>query len=507
MAGSVDVVVIGAGPAGIAAGVAAAAAGARVVLLDDAPRPGGQYWRHGVAGLGPHHHDRRGWRELSDALAEHRVAGRIELRPAHRVWRLEPPPASAGTDGTGEIDVTTIHAVTDADAGSAARVTACERPVTLTARAVVVATGAHDRVLPFPGWDLPGVLTPGAVQTLLKEHGVPAGRRVVVAGSGPFLLPVAASLLRVGATVVALAEAGDGRGWLTGGRAVLGRGARMREAAGYAAVLARHGVRPRLRTAVVEAHGTDAVAEVTLARLDRAGAVVPGTARRVACDAVAVGWGFTARVELALQAGAVAVPGPDGGPAVAADPWGRTAVPGVLVAGELLGIGGAALAVVTGRLAGTAAAAHALGGLTPGAAPGAAPEPVERRLIERRRQLIAFAEVLHRAHPVPPAWPTWLRDDTLVCRCEEVPLARLREAVDLLGATDARTAKLLTRCGMGWCQGRMCGEALARLVGDPAAAGTSHPHGRDVGLAARPVAVPLTLQALATDPMRREVGP
>jgi len=503
MARSADVVVVGAGPAGIAAAVAAAVAGAEVVLLDDAPRPGGQYWRHGPAGLGPHHHDRRGWRELSTELAEQRAAGRIALLPAHRVWRLEPSPEASGADGTEGTGGATVHAVTDEDpAGPGGGAAGRERPVTLTARAVVVATGAHDRVLPFPGWDLPGVVTPGAVQTLLKEHGVPVGRRVVVAGSGPFLLPVAASLLRTGATVVAVAEAGDGRGWLTGGRAVLARGSRLREAAGYAAVLGRHGVRPRLRTAVVEAHGTDAVEAVTLARLDRSGAVVPGTARRVACDAVAVGWGFTARVELALQAGAVAVPGPDGGPAVAADPWGRTAVPGILVAGELLGIGGAALAVVTGRLAGAAAAAHALGGSR---LPVEA-EPVERRLIERRRQLIAFAEVLHRAHPVPAGWPAWLRDDTLVCRCEEVPVGRLREAVDLLGATDARTAKLLTRCGMGWCQGRMCGEAVARLAAGPGTTvlGT---HGRDAGLAARPVAVPLTLQALADDPTRREVGP
>jgi len=475
-AGVVDVVVVGAGPAGLAAAVEAATAGARVVVLDDQPRPGGQYWRQGPAGPGRYHHDRAGWDRLAEGLRGQVAAGRVDHRPDHQVWRLDGPGDGPGDGHRGALVV--VHAVTGGRGADG------EVPVTLRARAVVVATGAHDRVLPFPGWELPGVLTPGAVQALLKEHGVVAGRRVVVGGSGPFLLPVATALLQAGAQVPALVEAGDGRGWLRGWRGLAAGTDRLGEAAGYAAVLARHRVRPRLRHAVVAAHGNDRVEAVTVARLDAGGAIVPGSGRQVAADTVAVGWGFTARVDLALQAGAVAVPSPDGGTAVAADPFGRTAVPGVLVAGELLGVGGAPLAVLTGRLAGTAAAAHALGRPVP-------PPAAVADLLRRRRRATAFAHTLATAHPVPPGWPGWLDDATVVCRCEEVRLGRLHEAIDVLGATDPRTAKLLTRTGMGWCQGRSCAEATSTLVA--VRCGTAPEPGWNV----RPVAVPLTLDALA----------
>jgi NAD(P)H-nitrite reductase large subunit len=156
------------------------------------------------------------------------------------------------------------------------------------------------------------------------------------------------------------------------------------------------------------------------------------------------------------------------------------------VAGELTGVGGAKLALVTGRLAGEAAAGQALTGSVVDGHPDR---------LARRRRLIGFAETLHAAHPVRPGWTDWLDADTLVCRCEEVPLARLDHAITQLGATDPRTAKLLTRCGMGWCQGRICAEAVSTLVASRT--------GRPVELtaraaaASRPVAVPITLAALA----------
>ena len=197
---------------------------------------------------------------------------------------------------------------------------------------------------------------------------------------------------------------------------------------------------------MVAAHGGERVEGVTVARLDRDWAIVPGSSRRLRCDAVAVGWGFTARTDLAVQAGADLVRGPDGGAAVDADPCGRTAVPGVLVAGELTGVGGAELALVEGRLAGAAAAAHAASGgrgggpmrsrpvVPPGSVgPGHTAQPA---LLERRRRLTAFAAAMHAAHPIRDGWMGWLHEDTLVCRCEDVPLERVQAAVDDLGATD-----------------------------------------------------------------------
>jgi thioredoxin reductase len=391
------------------------------------------------------------------------------------VWRVDPPAAAA----PGPVR---LQALTpDADGADAALV--------VEAAAVVLAPGAHDRVLPFPGWDLPGVLTAGAAQALLKEHGVAAGSRAVVAGTGPFLLPVAVALAEAGVRVLEVDEAGDGRGWARGWRAAAAAPGKIADGARYGALLARHRVPVHLRQAVVAAHGQDRLEAVTVARLDAGWDVVPGSERLVECDTAAVGWGFVTRLELALQAGCATAPAPDGTPAVVVDDAGRTSVRGVLAAGEITGVGGADLALLDGALAGTAAAAVAA---------GREPPPVHGAVAARRSRLAAFAAAMHAAHPVRDGWAGRLTGDTLVCRCEEVPVAAVHEAVDDLGATDARTVKLLTRAGMGWCQGRVCGEAVSRLVALRTGT-TFDPYTAVLGGAARPVAVPVPLGVLAHD--------
>jgi NADPH-dependent 2,4-dienoyl-CoA reductase/sulfur reductase-like enzyme len=488
-----DVAVVGAGPAGAAAAVTAVRSGARVVLVDAEARPGGQYWRHGPGAAGRHAgvdragllggdvHEHAGqWRDLAARLEQALASGRLTHLPHTRVWRLEPPAEEA--DGQVRAPAR-LHAVTpDADGA--------DLPVVVEAAAVVLAPGAHDRVLPFPGWDLPGVLTAGAAQALLKEHGVAAGSHAVVAGTGPFLLPVAVGLAEAGVRVIEVDEASDARGWARGWRAAAGAPGKVADGARYAALLARHRVPVHLRQAVVAAHGRDRLEAVTVARLDQEWNVVPGSERRVECDAAAVGWGFVARLELALQAGCATVPGPDGTPAVRADVSGRTSVHGVLAAGELTGVGGADLALLGGALAGTAAAAIAA---------GRRPPPVHPGVAARRARLAAFAAAMHGAHPVRDGWIRWLSADTLVCRCEEVAAGAVEDAVTELGASDARTVKLLTRAGMGWCQGRMCGEGVARLVAH-STGGTLDPYADLLGGAARPVAVPVALGVLARDP-------
>jgi NAD(P)H-nitrite reductase large subunit len=231
---------------------------------------------------------------------------------------------------------------------------------------------------------------------------------------------------------------------------------------------------------------------VDVARLDEHGQLVPGSVRRVGCDAVAVGYGFTANLELALALGCVTRRSPDGGLAVMVDVQGETSVEGVYAAGEITGVGGATLAVVEGQLAGAAAAqpvALRSGG------------PLSGRdiasLRRRRQRLRAFADTMAAAHAVPAGWTAWLNGRTLVCRCEEVSHAAVAAAVTELGATDARTVKLLTRAGMGWCQGRECGYATAEL--------TARLCGRQItredllAFAHRPLATPITLGDLATD--------
>ncbi|MGE7436245.1 FAD/NAD(P)-dependent oxidoreductase [Kitasatospora sp. NPDC001175] len=452
-----DLAVIGAGPAGLAAAVTAAELGLRCALVDAGPRPGGQYYRHPAPGLGAAHPERmhHGWpafARLSGRLAAHTRAGRLDYLTHHQVWVLE----------RGE--TWRLHATLGPE-----RVGVEGRSV-VAARSVLLATGAYERQLPFPGWTLPGVVTAGGAQAMLKSSLVLPGRRIVVAGSGPLLLAAASSLVSAGAEVPAVVEATDYLHYARGLRTLAANPAKLAEGAGHAAALLRHGVRLRRGGAVVEAHGTDRLTAVTVARLDRDWRPIPGTGRRIRCDALAVGHGLVPQIELATELGARTRLAPDGTLALAVDDGLRTSLPGLWAAGETCGVGGADLAIAEGE-----SAARVIAGR---------PVPSALRAFRRRRR--AFAELMAAAHRPGPGWPEWLSPQTEVCRCEEVPAARIREAVEELGAADARTVKLLTRAGMGWCQGRMCGPAVACLAGGGPARADS-----------RPLACPVPLARLA----------
>ncbi|MGW2584182.1 FAD-dependent oxidoreductase [Streptomyces virginiae] len=474
--GLVDLAVVGAGPAGLAAAVTAARLGLRVALLDAGDRPGGQFYRHPAPGLGAArpealHHGWAAFATREAALRTHVSAGRITYLPLHHVWAVVPAGSTGSTGPTGtrpgEAGPATewiLHAV----AGHAPE----EEAAAVTARAVLIATGAYERQLPFPGWTLPGVVGAGGAQAMLKSGLVLPGRRVVVAGSGPLLLAVAGSLAAAGATVPAVVEAAAYTAYAGQVPALLRNPGKLVEAAGYGGALARHHVRLLTRHAVTEAHGTDRVEAVTVTRLDRDWQPLPGTARRIPCDALAVGHGLVPQLELATGLGCETRPSPDGTVALVLDAEQRTSVPGIWSAGETGGIGGAQLAMAEGELA-----AHSVAGAPPGA-----------RLVRRRARLRAFADAMAAAHRPGEGWTGWLRDDAVVCRCEEVPAGRIREAADDLGARDARTVKLLTRAGMGWCQGRMCGPAVAALAGEEPAPDR------------RPLSCPVPLRHLAELP-------
>lgn len=429
-----DLAVVGAGPAGLAAAVTGAGLGLRVTVLDAGERPGGQYYRHPAPGLGAQrpealHHGWAAFASREAALRAHEAAGRITYLPYHHVWTVAP-----------EADGWVLHAVAGPD----------EAAATVRARAVLLATGAYERQLPFPGWTLPGVVGAGGAQAMLKSGLVLPGKRVVVAGSGPLLLAVAGSLAAAGARVPAVVEAARYTGYAGHAPALLRNPGKLAEGATYGSALLRHGIRLLTRHAVTEAHGADRVEAVTVARLDRDWRPVPGTARRIPCDALAVGHGLVPQLELATGLGCATRRSPDGTVALELDARQRTSVPGLWSAGETGGIGGAQLALAEGEIA-----AHAIAG-----------RPVPARLVRTRTRLRAFAAAMAAAHRPGPGWTGWLREDTDVCRCEEVPAGRIREAVEDLGARDVRTVKLLTRAGMGWCQGRMCGQAVAALAGE-----------------------------------------
>jgi thioredoxin reductase len=471
-----DVAVVGGGPAGLAATVAAAGAGARVVLIDAGAALGGQYWRHppeptDAASVRPdevarQHHDLVRYRTLLQAIHRHETAGDVRVLSRHQVWTI----AAAGQR------VFTLRAVDQSTRPARERV--------VDARSVVLAPGAYDRQIPFPGWDIPGVLTAGGAQALLKGNAVLVGQRVLVAGTGPFLLSVGAGLALAGATVVGVYEAASPQAWLRHLDAVGRNLTKLGEGAGYAVTMAKHRVRYRTRATVISAHGSDRLEAVTVARLDRAGRVRPGTDQRIAVDALAVGWGFTPQLELPLALGCSSRLDVDGSVVVAVDDDQRSSIGGVYVAGEASGIGGAALAVVEGEIAGAAAAAEC-GLATPDA-------PRARTLRTSRARRRSFARAMHLAYPMPRGWIERVSDDTVICRCEEITAGRLHHVVDDYQISDPRSAKLLARVGMGWCQGRVCGYATSCLVAE-----WSDGDYQPSLLAERPVAVPVPLGVLA----------
>ncbi|MFE8955798.1 NAD(P)/FAD-dependent oxidoreductase [Streptomyces althioticus] len=443
-----DLAVIGAGPAGVAAALAAARRGIRVALVDAAPGPGGQYFRQPAPGLDTEgavpRHGPRTWTRLRAALA----ASTVDVRPEHHVWCVERE--SAGL---------TVHALLGPEQ---------RESVELRADAVLLATGGYETVLPFPGWTLPGVVTAGGAQAMLKGGLVTPGHTAVVAGAGPLLLPVATGLAAAGVRVAALVESSDPARLPRHARALAGK---LPEAAGYAARLLRHRVPVLTRHTVVRAHGEDRLTGVTVAALDARGRVRPGTERLLPCDALAVGHGMLPHTDLAETLGCRL-----DGHAVAVDAEQRTDAPGVWAAGEATGIGGAALALAEGHIAGRSIAARLCG-----TAPDADAWAPAARARSRGR---TAAAALHALHSPPAHWGEDVPDDTVICRCEEVTAGAVREALTL-GAGDTRTVKLLTRAGMGWCQGRMCASGVAAVTGLPPAP------------ARRPFARPVPLGVLA----------
>jgi len=442
--------VIGAGPAGLAATVAAAAHGVRVTLIDSAAQAGGQFYRQPAAELHAGrpqalHHQWRTWERLRDALEEHVKAGHVTHLTDHHVWFVERRSnQQAGAAGRGGPHGTfTVHALLGP---------AQEDPVEVRADAVLLATGGYEKVLPFPGWTLPGVLTAGGAQAMLKGTLAVSGRTAVVAGTGPLLLPVATGLAAAGVDVAALVESADPKAFVRQARALAAQPGKVAEGAQYAAQLLRHRIKLLTRHVVVEAHGDERLEAVTVAALDTDGRVRPGTARRIACDTLAVGHGMLPHTDLAETLGC-RLDGLD----VHVDDEQRTDVPGVWAAGETTGIGGAALSLAEGHIAGRSAAARLN---------GAAPDPrTWATAAKSRTGLREFFAALDTVYTPPAGWTDLVTDATVVCRCEEVTAGAIREALDGLGAGDVRTVKLLTRAGMGWCQGRMCGPAVAGLAG------------------------------------------
>lgn len=412
-----DILVVGGGPAGLAAAIAAHEAGLDTLLLDERASLGGQYYK--PAGR-PDPQSRRG-----DAL---RLRAAAIPTLAATAWGAFP---IAGTNAP-EI------AATNDDASWLLR-----------PRQLVLAPGAHESPVPLPGWTLPGCMTTGALQGLVRTHRVSPADRVVVAGNGPLNLQVAAELVRAGGTVAAVLEAAPEPNGLP-----LARHSPARAWEGLLIVqhLRRAGVPILWNTRPVAILGDAHVEGIAIEGPD-------GT-RTIAADAVALNWGFHAETGLARALGAehrlVR-----GRLETVTDEDGRTSLPGIYAVGDGAQMGGARVALHRGRIAGLAAA-RALG----------APTPYPPRAGLRRAR--HFQRALAVAFAAPPPTPTTLPDTVVICRCEGIRAGTLRAAI-AEGAASLAALKRATRAGMGLCNGRFCAPTVAAFTGATSEAGFAAP--------------------------------
>ena len=441
----VDVAVVGGGPAGMAAAVAARQAGASVALIDEYAAPGGQIWRRRFDEVG----------EAAPRSLPARGARALRARSPRRA-----PTVLAG------------RSVWGAPEPGVLLLTGATVPRGSGARAIVLATGAYDRPVAFPGWTLPGAMTAGGAQALAKGQGVLPGRRVLLAGAGPFLLPVAAQFAgRWGGR--RRRRRGDAPPRLVRRRAADGRypgAARRLRALPHEGAADRVGARDRARggrrpraSATIASAAPDWAPRGRGARPSRSTPSAPPTASLPSVD-------LARALGCELRGTRVA----------ARRRHGDHRSPGVFVAGEATGIGGADLALVEGELAGVAAAAHASTPRTtargrwrrrPAPASGPSEHARARRpraaCARRRAKLAGFAE-----HPRAtsstraPACCARRRPTRSLCRCEDVTAGAVDAAV-AGGATTMSALKIVTRCGQGPCQGRVCERLVCARLPEP----------------------------------------
>lgn len=391
--GHFDVVVIGAGPAGIAAAVTAADRGASVALIDDNPSAGGQVWR-GESGktCKP---AAAGWFNRLSKSAVRVISGA-------RVFHVEGTALAAETD---------------------------RGILSLSCGELILATGARERFLPFPGWTLPNVFGAGGLQALMKTGLPVAGKRIVIAGTGPLLFAVAAYACKCGAKVVCICE-----------QTSVKKMARFAVATTLVPGKIPEAVRFLWDLRTIP-HWTNCwpVAAIGKDRVERLRVVHDGRTREIECDYVACGFHLVPNLELANFTGCKIENG-----FVQVDEFQRTFVPNIYCAGEPTGIGGLEMALVEGQIAGCCAARD---------------EGAARKLFGQRARYARFARELSLAFQLRPELKSIAEPDTLVCRCEDVTFGRVRQF------DSWRAAKLHTRCGMGPCQGRVCGSAAEFLFG------------------------------------------
>lgn len=421
-----NIVIVGAGPAGISAARTLLDHGVAACLVDESPRGGGQIYRRQPANFQRSAKTLYGF-EAAKADAVHRtldaLATQIDYRPDTLVWNAENQRLDMLNNGRAE-SVEYSH--------------------------IIVATGATDRILPVPGWTLPGVYSLGAAQIALKYQGCAIGERVAFCGSGPLLYLVAYQYAKAGAQVVAVLDSAPFSAQCRALPALLGQPGTLAKGVYYRAWLTAHGIPVYQGATLAQVHGEQRVSGIEWGQ------------RRIDCDAVAFAHALRSETQLADLLGCeFAWSGLNRAWLPQRDTAGRSSVPGVYLAGDGAGIMGADAA----QMAGERAALALLEDLGV-AIDQRRPAVLEQRLASIQR----FRQGLETAFPFPVEWAAQAPDALIVCRCEEVSAGDVRAVVDE-GHWELNRVKAHCRVGMGRCQGRMCGLAAAEIVAERSARG------------------------------------
>jgi D-hydroxyproline dehydrogenase subunit alpha len=464
-----EVLVIGAGPAGLAAATAASECGAEVLLVDARSELGGQYYKQ--------------------VAKSYRITASAELDRQFRDGR-----ALIGRLERLGVETWRNASVWGAFAPLEIAILAQGRQHVARPKRLVLATGAYERTVPFSGWTLPGCIMTGAGQTLLRAYGVAPGRRVLIAGNGPLNFQLAAELVAAGVDVAALVEAAARPG-LSQGRAIFGAAAAspelMLDGAEYLARLKRARVPIIYASAIARAEGGTRVDRAMVARIDGSGRPIAGTERAFEVDSVCTGFGLLPTADIALSLGCHhVVDAETGSVRISRDDAGRTSVPEIRVVGDGGGIIGARASLEQGLLAGVETA-RSLGHEPRPALAGRIGRSLH--LLQRQRR---FQANLWKLFSAPVLGHQLAMPDVEICRCEGITRAEIDSA--LAGPANSLAAvKRQTRAGMGRCQGRVCGPLIAAIARSRGA----HLAWEDTQLAPRPPVLPLPLGTLAEKPI------
>jgi NADPH-dependent 2,4-dienoyl-CoA reductase/sulfur reductase-like enzyme len=432
----IPLVVIGGGPAGLSAAVAAAEAGASVLIIDENPQAGGQIYRqlpetyhvNDPVVLGADYAD--GQTLLQQA---NRLSDRITIWNDALVWSVFEPGQLAVARG--------------ADL------------VLLQAGAIVVATGAYERPFPVPGWTLPGVMTAGGAQVLLKSQRVLPGQRVLLAGSGPLQLVVANQLLVAGTEVVAVADSSSTLNAWRYLPDLIRRPDLIKQGLDYLFQLKKRCVQMLRSHILMAVEGDTRARRAVLGRVDSTGRSAGTDKKTFDVDTVCIGYGLIPTIWLTSMLGCThSYNDLLGGWIPSYNPNMQTDIPGVFVAGDGAGIAGVIAAKMEGRIAGLFAAAH-IGTISTSRA------QQEARAV--RKQLVSlgkFRRALDQMYRIDPDVYANISDDTIVCRCEGATAGDIRKAIRA-GTPALNDIKKRTRSGMGYCQGTNCMPTIAAILG------------------------------------------